>query len=247
MPEDIISSATTSTEAEGATQEAPSVLSGSDQPVVSKEESILDVAGTQEKAEIEAENKRLIEADPATLTPEDVTKRDVAVKAKEAADAKALAESKAKGVPAEYNIVPPEGITLNPERLVSVKAAFKENGLTQDQAQAMVNLFVAQSKVANAEAEQTFKTFMEDSAKETMAALGNTAKTELAYVAKIKNLLSPETIDLLSSSGMGNQKSFIFDLAKIGRLISEERNVDTGRTASSNKSPADILYPSMNK
>lgn len=243
MPDDIITSATTPTEA----AEAPSVLTGSDQPIVSQEESILDVAGSQDKAEQEAEAKRLIEADPDTLTPEDVAKRDVAVKAKEAADAKALAESKAKGVPEKYNIVPPEGVTLNPERMESVTAAFRENGLTQDQAQNMVNLFVAQSNAAKTEAEQEFKSFMDDSAKETMEALGNTAKTELAYVAKIKNLLSPETIEMMSKSGMGNQKAVIFDFAKLGRLISEERNVDTGRTASSNKSPADILYPSMNK
>lgn len=242
MEEPIVATPTTPTE--GA---VPTVLTGSDQPIVSKEESVLDAAGTQEKAEIEAENKRLIEADPSTLTAEEITKRDVAVQAKEAADAKALVDAKSKGVPAEYNIVAPEGITLNPERLVSVKSSFKEHGLTQDQAQAMVNLFVAQSKIANTEAEQQFKSFMEDSAKETMDALGNTAKTELAYVAKIKNLLSPETIELLSSSGMGNQKAFIFDLAKLGRLISEERNVDTGKTVVVGKDAASVMYPSMPK
>ena len=245
MPDETVSTATPTTTTESA---APAtVLGNSDQPVVSKEESILDAAGSQAKSEQEAESKRLLSADPTTLTAEDVTKREALVKADEAAKAKAIADEKAKGVPEKYEIKAPDGSTLNDERLKAATVVFKEQGLTNNQAQKMVDLFVSQQKVANDEAAANFKSFLENSAKETMEALGSNARTELAFVAKVKNLLSEETLEILNASGMGNQKSFIMDLAKIGRMFSEEKNVDTGKGSAGGKSAADILYPSMSK
>lgn len=236
--------ATTTTEATPV-ENITSVLTTSDQPVVSKDESVLDVAGTAEKAAVEAENKRLIESDPTKLNPEEAVKREGLVKQQEEVKAKALAEEKAKGVPEKYDIKAPEGVTLDQAKMDAATAVFKAEGLTNKQAQQMVNLFAAQTKLLNDESATNFKSFMENSAKETMEALGANAKSELAFVAKVKNILSPETIELLSASGMGNQKSFIMDLAKIGRMFSEEKNVDTGKGSAGGKSAADILYPNM--
>ena len=246
MPDETVATpaATTSTEAPAS---STSVLSNADQPVISKDDSILDVAGQQDKAEKEADAQRLLKADPATLTPEDVAKRDGLVKADEEAKAKALEAEKAKGVPEKYDIKAPEGVTLNEARIAEATEIFKANGLTNKQAQEMVNLFVKQTAVAQKEAEDTFNAFKENSAKETMEALGANAKTELNFVAKVKNMFSPETVEILSASGMGNQKSFIMDLAKIGRLFSEERNVDTGKGSAGGKDIADVLYPNYNK
>ena len=244
MPEETNQTATATTPTEPV---ATSVLSNSDQPVVSKDESILDAAGQQEKAEQEANNAKLMKADPTTLSAEDAAKRAELVKADEDVKAKALEAEKAKGVPEKYDIKAPEGVTLNEARIAEATEIFKANGLTNKQAQEMVNLFVKQTAVAQKEAEDNFNSFKENSAKETMEALGANAKTELAFVAKVKNLFSPETIEILSASGMGNQKAFIMDLAKIGRLFSEERNVDTGKGSASGKDIADILYPNAPK
>ena len=242
MPDPIVTPATTPTEAAAA---PASVLATSDQPIVGQGESILDTAGAQEKIEQEAESKRLLAADPATLSPEDFTKREAVVKAQEAAKAKALADEKAKGVPEKYEFKLPEGMTLDQARMDKVTPIFKDAGLTNIQAQKMVDLWLTEMKGVKDTQDAEFKSFLDSSAKETMAALGTTAKAELAYVAKVKNLLSKETIELLSTSGMGNQKAFILDMAKIGKMFSEEKLVDTGKTAAPSKDAASVLYPNM--
>lgn len=232
------------------TENANSVLDTSDQPVVSKEETVLDTAGEQEKAEKAANEARLREADPSTLTEEEIKSRDELLKSDEEAKAKALAEEKAKGVPEKYDLKAPEGVTLDEGRLKIATDAFKAQGFSNDQAQSMVDLFVNMTNEAKEEADKEFRTFKEQAADETMKALnseGRTAKTELAYVARVKNYFSPETIEILSQSGMGNQKSFIMDLAKLGRLLSEEKNVDTGNPSAGGKSAAETLYPTMKK
>jgi len=240
--------ATNPTDAAAAATPAPtSVLATSDQPIVGQEESVLDTAGAQAKAEQEAESKRLLEADPNTLSPEDKTKREGIVKEQEAAKAKALADEKAKGVPEKYEFKLPEGMTIDETRMAKITPIFKEAMLTNDQAQKMVDLWFEEMKEVNETQATEFKNFLDASAKETMSALGTNAKTELAFVAKVKNLLSPETIELLNSSGMGNQKAFILDMAKIGKLFSEEKLVDTGRTTAPPKDAAEILYPNMSK
>jgi len=243
MPDEVVAAQTTPTES--VAQE--SIVATADQPVVTSNESVLDVAGSQEKAAQEAENSKLLAADPKTLSPENVTKRDGLLKAKEEADKKAILEQRMKGVPEKYDIKEPEGVKLQPERMTPVYAEFKKMGLTNDQAQGMVNLFVAQQKMNAEESATTFKNFLKTSADETMKALGSNAKTELAYVAKVKNYLSPETLDILNSSGMGNIKCFIQDLAKIGRMFSEEKNVDTGKGSGTSNDPASKLFPNLAK
>ena len=114
-------------------------------------------------------------------------------------------------------------------------------------AQKLIDLDIGLRKEDAERSNVAFKQFLDDSAKETMTALGANAKQELAYVAKVKAHFSPETIELMNSSGMGNIKSFIFDLAKIGRLLSEEKFVDTGKGSAGGEDVAKKLYPTMEK
>lgn len=237
----------TSTTSTGDVEETSSVLETSDQPIVEAGTSVLDTAGAEEKAAQEAESKRLLDADPSTLGEEDVAKRDVLVEEKKVADAKVLEEARLKGVPEKYEIKSADGKPIDVEKMQDVTAEFKKQGLTNAQAQGMIDLFVAQTKTMNEKSASDFKSFLETSTKETMDALGSNAKTELAYVAKVKQHFSKETLDMLNSSGVGNIKSFIFDLAKMGRLFSEEKNVDTGKGSGGGKDVASIMYPSMNK
>lgn len=230
---------------QNAGTEQNSILDQSGNPIVDKGGSVLDTAGAEEKAAQEAETKRLMEADPATLSPEDVTKREALVKAKADADAEAARAEKVKGVPEKYELKAPDGAVWDEENQKAVVEGFKKALLNQEQAQAMVDLFVGQQKAAAEQSDANFKKFLADSSKETMDALGANAKTELSYVAKVKSLFSKETLDLLRDSGMGNMKPFIFDLAKVGRLFSEEKLVDgQGR---GDGDVASKLYPGMNK
>lgn len=230
-----------------------SLLDNSDQPVVSENESVLDTAGAEEKAAREAEDKRLLETKDEDLTDEEKSKKTELVKVKQEEADKKAAEIKAKGVPEKYEIKPPEGQTLDEETLSKVTPIFKEAGLTNAQAQKMSDLYTKLVQDNNTASDVKFKSWNEENIKETMKSLGANAKTELAYVAKVKNLLSPETLESLNASGIGNLKHFIYDMAKIGRLFSEEHLVNdkaTRKPSSSGDSKsrdemAEQFYPSM--
>ena len=245
MVETTETTATTTTEAE------QTVLSTADQPIVSKGESVLDTAGAEEKAAREAEDKRIMEAKDETLKPEEVTRKAELVKAKQEEADKKLAEIKAKGVPDKYEIKPPEGMTLDQVTLDKVTPILKEIGLTNEQTQRLSDLYTQLTQEVNTASDLKFKTWNEANVKETMS-LPN-IKEELKSVAKVKGLYSPETIEALNASGIGNLKCFILDSAKIGKLFSEEHLVNdknTRQPAPVNKeynrdAIAEQFYPTM--
>jgi hypothetical protein len=152
MPETTVIPATTPTD---AVVVGDSLLAKADQPVVSKDESVLDTAGAEEKAAREAEDKRLLEAKDEDLkTPEEKTRKAELVKVKADADAKALAEEKKKGVPDKYDLKAPEGMILDEKALAKITPVFKELALTQIQAQGLTNFFaqIMKDKTTNDEA-----------------------------------------------------------------------------------------------
>lgn len=242
---------TTETPATTTTEAETSVLSTADQPIVSEGESVLDTAGAEQKAAREAEDKRIMEADDKTLKPEEVTRKAELVKAKQDEADKKLAEIKAKGVPDKYEIKPPEGMTLDQVTLDKVTPVFKEIGLTNVQAQKLSDLYTSLTQEVATASDLKFKTWNEANVKETMS-LPN-IKEELKSVAKVKGLYSPETIEALNASGIGNLKCFILDSAKIGKLFSEEHLVNDKNTRlppPENKefnrdSVAEQFYPTM--
>jgi hypothetical protein len=241
--------AATATTQTGAVTVDDSLLAKADQPVVSGNDSVLDTAGAEEKAAREAEDKRILEADEKTLKPEEVTRKTELVKVKAEADAKALAEAKVKGVPEKYELKAPEGMVLDEAALAKITPVFKAQGLTNAQAQGLTDFFAQVMKEKTAEDESALKAWNEANVKETMSVPN--IKAELSAVAKVKNLMSLETIEALNASGIGNLKSFILDMAKIGKLFSEEHLVDdkatrkpTGETKT-NEEVATLLYPSM--
>jgi len=247
MPELIVAPATTPTDAVVVEE---SVLAKADQPVVSGDESVLDTAGVEEKAAREAEDRRLLETkDEELKTPEEKTRKAELVKVKADADAKVLADAKAKGVPEKYDLKAPEGMVLDEAAISKITPVFKEWGITQAQAQGLTNFFAQVMKDKTTTDEATLKSWNDANIKETMAILN--IKDELKAVAKVKGYFSTDTIEALNASGIGNLKSFILDMAKIGKLFSEEHLVDdknTGKLAAINKTNEEIanqFYPNM--
>jgi len=250
MAETEVAPATTTTEA-ATTEVTGTLLSRADQPIVSEGESVLDTAGAEEKAAREAEEKRLLETKTEDLTPEEQATKASLLKAKAEADTKVAEEARAKGVPEKYDLKAPEGFILDEATIAEHTPFFKEQGYTNVQAQNAVDYEAKLQQKRVAEAEAQLKAWNESNIKETMATLGANAKTELAYVAKVKNLYSPETIEALNASGIGNLKCFILDSAKIGRMFSEEHLVNdkaTRRPPSekfSSDAVAEQFYPTM--
>jgi hypothetical protein len=224
----------------------------------------------EQKQAQETENKRLLEADESTLSKEDQDKKAVLVKtqeekrlletpdeqlsdpdkAKKAEIVKAQeADAKAKEVPEKYEFKVPEGMTLDQGLVDKISPVLKELKISQAGAQKIADIYAENQKaVADAQAEN-FKQFLKESYDETVKALGVKYKEELAYVAKVRDrFLSPETQEMLDASGLSNNKAFILDLIKLGRLISEDK-IATGasETPAGAKSAAEKLYPEQGK
>jgi hypothetical protein len=64
-------------------------------------------------------------------------------------------------------------------------------------------------------------------------------------------MLSPEMIEALNASGIGNMKHFILDMAKVGKLFSEEHLVNDkvtskpGQSGESREDTAAKFFPTM--
>jgi len=253
-----IENVTPQTPAAGATPVAPvtpatppvtpaaapkSILDDSAKPDASSGKSILDES-IDEAAQ--AENKRILEADPNTLTEEEKTTRKTLEDAKKAADAKTI--------PEKYDVKLPEGMAEDTELLEKVTPVLKEIGITAEAAQKLVDVYAPyikekiekQQKAFDEAQEANFKTFLETERKATMEKLGPNAKQELAFAAKSRDrFLSKETQELLNSAGISNTFNFISDMIRIGRAISEDKLVDgKQRPVGDQRTDGQVLYGS---
>lgn len=236
-------------------------------------DTILSQAGAQTEEEKQAqaeEETRLLDADITTLSDEDKGKRTVIEKTRddkrllETPDDQLSAEDKPKKaelikaneakakageVPEKYEFKMPEGITLDQAKVDKFSPVFKEIKLSQGDAQKLVDMYT-EDKKADADAQATtFKQFLKDSYDETVKALGANYKEELAFVAKVRDrFLSDETQEMLDASGLSNNKAFIFDLIKLGKLISEDKAPPgTAESPAGEKSAAETMYPDQGK
>ena len=209
---------------------APSILDGA-----------IDEAGL-------AENKRILEADPKTLKPEELETRKELEEAKKA--------EAAKSVPEKYEVKLPEGMEKDTGLLDKITPVFKEIGITGEQAQKIVDVyapyvkqqFEAKAKAFQEAQEVNFKNFLESEKKNTMDKLGADAKNQLIFAAKSRDrFLSKETQELLNAAGIANNHSFISDLIRMGKAISEEKLVEGKRITSDQRTDGEILYGSPTK
>lgn len=169
-------------------------------------------------------------------------------KGKEEAEKKEGTEAeKAKSVaPDKYEFKAPEGMTLNQAAVDSFSPVAKEIGLTQEQAQKVVDVYSGLVKAQADSQEQAFKDYQESQKQESLKALGANAPEQLSFVAKVRDtFFSPETRELINASGLGNNINFIRDCIKLGKQISEEKLVE-GKNQGEGVT-ADQLFPSMAK
>jgi hypothetical protein len=209
----------------------------------SNAQGLLDQAGDEAKQEQLAEEKRLREADDATLTAEERTKKDAILKA----DKEAAEKAKAEAVPEKYEFKVPEGMTLDQSLVDKVSPIFKDMKLSQANAQKLVD-FYAEDQKAKVEAGQAeLEKFRSEALKETEEAIKSDRKGNMAYLTKARNtLFSKDSIELIKAAGLDNCKSIIMDLIAFGKTISEDKLVD-GKTqvANEDKPPAQRIYPGL--
>jgi hypothetical protein len=209
------------------------------------EKSILDGAVDEQKI---AEDKRILEAKDEDLSDADKSKKADLLKAKASADSKV-----AKTVPEKYEVKVPDGYSKDMSLLTTLTPILKEIGVTQEQAQKLADAYLPFFKAKAEEGQKmvekaqddNYKAFVESEKKNTLEKLGAKANETLSFVAKFRDThLSPKTIELLNASGIANNFEFISDLAKFGKMISEDNLVDGRRITNAQKSDGEVLYGS---
>ena len=213
------------------------LLGATDKPV---EKEVVKEPTAEEKAvkvEQEAANKKLLETDDKDLKPEDLAKKQELVKAKQEADA---AGNK---VPEKYEFKLPEGQALDTGLLDKVTPVMKELGLTQVQAQKLVDVYAPYIKEQSAalvkqSQEESMKVFNQMKTEwkdQTNKLLGAEPAKELAYAAKFINKFgSPELRQMFNDTGVGNHPELVKLLVAAGKAISEDA-MPRGKTTSEAK------------
>lgn len=191
---------------------------------------------------------------PDTKTPEQIAADEKAVAEKKAADEKAAQEKLAeqKKAPDRYELKIPEGSKLDAKHLEKIASFAKERGLSNEDAQAMLdrdNQLLAdyaqgQESQLKETTEQWFNTSKED--KE----LGGENFAKNAELAKrvVMRFGTEEFQKALDATGFSNHPELFRTFYRIGKAMSEDQLVIAGsQSAPSEKSIAEKLYGGNNQ
>lgn len=152
-------------------------------------------------------------------------------------------------VPESYDFKVPGGVTLDASLVDEFTPIAKELGLTQDQAQKVVDLHTAAiAKVEGRIREQWSQTQEQwREASKGDAEIGGAKLAETVTVAKkaLEKFGTPGLVEVLESTGLGNHPEVIRFVAKIGRSVSEDALA--GMSSGEAPNPLKAMYPSMFK
>jgi len=124
----------------------------------------------------------------------------------------------------------PEGMELDTEMAEAMSPAFKDLGLTQDQANKLVGVYAERMQKqmeANVDAAKELVTGWKDTAKADQEIGGNNWKASVdAANAAIRKFGTPELVqDVMVGQGMGNHPEVIRMFARIGKAIADDRTI----------------------
>ena len=186
-----------------------------------------------------------VSRDTTVQTPE-----QKAAAEKEAADKKAADDKAKAGAPEKYeDFKLPEGMELDKEALAEFLPLAKDLGLTQEQAQKLIDSYAKQAQKVTEEPGKRFAKLQEDWTKATTGDKeygGKDFDANLATAnAAIKEFGSPELNKVLAWSGLGNHPELVRTFWKIGKAMKED-GVRSGASSDSKpKDVASLLYPNQ--
>lgn len=191
---------------------------------------------TKQTAEVKAEETK------STLLTTDAETKTTEVKEAEPKAAETV-------VPESYDLKLPEGSWVDPKRLERIAAVAKEQKLSQEQAQALlnheneaVNHLVEQHKAQLAQWETDSR-----GDKEIGGEDGSLLKENIAQANRaLKRFGSEKFIQALNESGYGNHPEVIRAFMKIGKAMGEDKLIIAGPTAHGKKPVEDLFYPKQN-
>ena len=149
------------------------------------------------------------------------------------------------GAPEEYSdFEVPESYGINEDSLSEYQQWAKENNLTQDQAQAGVNMVTKMREAEVAQWVEQQKAWV-DQAKTDAEIGGEGFDKNISTAVKARDSFgTAEFSEMLDSSGLGNHPEMIRFLNRVGKAISEDKVIVSGANAGQ-KTRENVLYPSM--
>lgn len=151
-------------------------------------------------------------------------------------------------VPEKYDLKLPEGSQLDPSTVEKVSAFAKEKGLTQDQAQMVleqrntaVGEFVTNQQAGLRKMVDGYLT----TAKADPEIGGEKAKESFETAKRVVDrYASPEFKKVVNETGLGNHPELIRLLARVGKAMGNDKLVvASAQAAAQPKSIADVFYP----
>lgn len=168
------------------------------------------------------------------------------------------------GAPEAYEAFQvPEGMTLDEAAVAKFAPVFKENGLTQAQAQALVNAYAEQIKAQQEGAgESAEQWYAERRAAEVakanedgIAALksdtelggGNFDAVRTRVIEAVGATATPEFRDFVNANGLGNHPEFVRLVNRLIDYSPEDRGERGDQAGASPKTPREVLWGNTEK
>lgn len=148
--------------------------------------------------------------------------------------------------PVVYDLKAPENSNLSADAIEKVTALAKEKGLSNEQAQLLLN--------RENDAINTFKSSQEESYKSVVSGWAQQVQTdpemggerfnETAEGARraLKQFASPEFVKLLETTGFGNHPELVRTFSRINKQMANDKFVRGNEPASEQKSRAQKIY-----
>lgn len=203
----------------GAAPDAGSILFPDDQANAGGDEKPAETAGDEKPAEDKAEGDKPAEDKPA---------------------------GDADQVPADgkYALTMPDGVELDADLADALGPEFKDLGLTNAQAQKLVDKYIETQQARAGKQGEAFAQTVQgwaDTAKADKEIGGAKWDTTVAASQRaVKTLGTPELREYLNASGGGNHPELIRFMAKVGAMISEDDPAAGG--AAGQGKPAEAAY-----
>lgn len=161
-------------------------------------------------------------------------------------------KSKQTGAPEKYEAFKlPEGMEMDTARLEAFSPIAKELGLTQDNAQKLVEFYAdAVKTTAEAQHKQWADTQTEwaTSSKSDKEFGGAKFAENVSHAKKaLEKFGTPELSELAEAYGMGNHPEFIRLLYRVGKAMSEDKMIAASGGGNPPRDAASILYPNQGK
>lgn len=149
-------------------------------------------------------------------------------------------------VPEKYEFTAPEGVTLNEQSLGVFSETAKELGLTQEQAQTLVEKMAPALQAQSIEAVKAARTEWKEAQLNDKEFGGPQLAANLGVARKAMQAFgTPEFAQLLNQSGLGDHPEVIRVLYRAGKAISEDGFVSGNAGPARTADPAAVMFPSM--